>query len=321
MNPSKILIIRFSSIGDIVLTTPVIRMLKKQTGAKIHYLTKPQFKSILEHNPYIDEIITLPENESQLRPILKKERYDIIIDLHRNLRSLRFSFNLSKKVYRFNKLNFKKWLLVQFKYNTLPEVHIVDRYLATCNKLNIKNDSLGLDYFHGLTLQDLDTFELLPDSYIVYAIGGQHNTKKMPVVKMVELLQLVNKKVVLLGGKEDTEKGRELATNQMVINLCGKTSIHQSALIIEHAQKVITHDSGTMHIAAAFKKEIISIWGNTVPEFGMFPYLTNNQSVQFEVPNLSCRPCSKIGYTACPKGHFDCMNLQDIQEISRRINA
>lgn len=321
MTNSKILIIRFSSIGDIVLTTPVIRMIKKQTGATIHYLTKPQYRSLLEHNTYLDKIIDLPNDEGSLRPLLKKENYDVIIDLHRNLRSRRFSFNLAKKVYSFNKLNLKKWLVVQFKYNCLPNKHIVDRYLATCSALNIKNDQQGLDYFHGLTKQDLDAFGLIPNNYVAYAIGGQHYTKKMPLNKVEELLNLVNIKVVLLGGKEDEINGEALSKSDSILNLCGKTSLHQSALIIEHAKKVITHDSGMMHIAAAFKKEIISIWGNTIPEFGMFPYLPDNKSVQFEVPNLPCRPCSKIGFNVCPKGHFDCMNLQDTKTISQKINV
>jgi ADP-heptose:LPS heptosyltransferase len=320
MNISKILVIRFSSIGDIVLTTPIIRMLKMQTGAQIHYLTKPQYQSLLENNPYLDKIIVLPKDERKLRPLLKQENYDVIIDLHRNLRSRRFSFNLAKKVYSFNKLNFRKWLVVQFKYNTLPNEHIVDRYLATCNALNIKNDGQGLDYFHGLTIESLDEFGLKPANYIVYAIGGQHQTKKMPKTKMVELLSLINHKIILLGGKEDAAVGDSLSTKESIINLCGQTSLHQSALIIEHAKKVITHDSGMMHIAAAFKKEIISIWGNTIPELGMFPYLADENSAQFEVPNLSCRPCSKIGFNHCPKGHFNCMKAQDTKEISLRIN-
>jgi ADP-heptose:LPS heptosyltransferase len=320
MNSSKILIIRFSSIGDIVLTTPVVRMLKKQTDAQIHYLTKPQYKSLLEFNPNIDKIIELPKNEGSLRALLKKEKYDIIIDLHSNLRSKRFSFNLSKNVYRFEKLNLKKWLLVKFKYNTLPNVHIVDRYLATCNALNIKDDGQGLAYYHNLAVEGLDDFGLEPLNYVVYAIGGQHQTKKMPLKKMAELLQLTNRKMVLLGGKEDQAIGELLAKNDSIINLCGQTTLHQSALIIEHASKVITHDSGMMHIAAAFRKEIISIWGNTLPEFGMFPYLADRNSVQFEVPNLDCRPCSKIGFNTCPKGHFKCMDLQNAKQISLRIN-
>ncbi len=316
----KILIIRFSSIGDIVLTTPVIRMLKMQTGAQLHYLTKPGLKSIIDNNPYLDKIITLPNNESELRPILKKENYDIIIDLHHNLRSRRFSFLLSKKVFRVDKLNFRKWLLVQFKFNTMPNKHIVDRYLNTCKLLNILNDNQGLDYFHGLDLNELNKFDIAPNKYIVYAIGGQHYTKKMPLHKIENLLESIKGTVVLLGGKEDEAIADNIKTSINVINLCGKTTLNQSALIIEHAKKVITHDSGMMHIAAAYKKEIITIWGNTVPELGMFPYLTQSKLVQFEVPNLKCRPCSKIGFKSCPKSHFNCMNLQDIEAISEAIN-
>ncbi|HRB40127.1 MAG TPA: glycosyltransferase family 9 protein, partial [Bacteroidia bacterium] len=98
---------------------------------------------------------------------------------------------------------------------------------------------------------------------------------------------------------------------------CGITSIGQSASLIKQSKAVITHDTGLMHIAAALRKKIVSVWGNTVPEFGMYPYLPVN-SVPFsisEVKNLNCRPCSKIGYNTCPKKHFRCMNDMDIQEI------
>ena len=128
----------------------------------------------------------------------------------------------------------------------------------------------------------------------------------------------MNLPIILIGGLEDKLRGEVIAQNQTeIINTCGDLSINQSAYLIKHAQKVITHDTGMMHISAAFKKEIISIWGNTVPEFGMYPYLSSEQSKILEVKNLSCRPCSKIGYKKCPKGHFKCMNQIDLNLFSR----
>ena len=150
------------------------------------------------------------------------------------------------------------------------------------------------------------------NNYAVYAIGGQHFTKKLPVHKMVELVKTIKIPTVLVGGPEDFEKGEELI--QMlhasfwpgaVINMCGKCNLNQSASIIEKANIVYTHDTGMMHVAAALKKKVISIWGNTIPEFGMYPYATEYEVI--ENKNLSCRPCSKIGFDKCPKGHFRCM--------------
>ena len=158
----------------------------------------------------------------------------------------------------------------------------------------------------------------LPEKYVALVIGGQHATKILPTDRLQEVCRKVNLPIVLVGGPEDRSSGEEIAQNQTeVINTCGDLSINQSAYLIKHAQKVITHDTGMMHISAAFKKEIISIWGNTVPEFGMYPYLSSEQSKILEVKNLSCRPCSKIGYKKCPKGHFKCMNQIDLNLFSR----
>ena len=121
--------------------------------------------------------------------------------------------------------------------------------------------------------------------------------------------------MVLLGGKEDAATAEQVYQfhKNKTLNLCGKLNLNQSASIIQQANKVITSDTGLMHIAAAFKKDIISLWGNTIPEFGMGPYLAGKNSQILEVKNLSCRPCSKLGYKKCPKGHFKCMNDIDIK--------
>jgi heptosyltransferase-2 len=200
----------------------------------------------------------------------------------------------------------------------LPYEHIVDRYLDTASDLKVKNDGKGLDYFidQHCNISEFD----LPASYHVYALGAQHSTKKLPLNKQIELLQNINHTVVLIGGKEDEEAGialAEVAPN--AINLCGKLSIDQSALVMQGSEKVYAHDTGMMHIAAALKKPIVSIWGNTIPEFGMGPYygehILSEQNQLLEVTDLRCRPCSKIGFDKCPKGHFYCMELQDFENL------
>lgn len=304
MKKTKFLILRFSSIGDIVLTTPVIRCIKTQyPDAEVHFATKKQFKVLVENNPYIDKYHLLEKSLNPFIKTLQSEDYDYVIDLHNNLRTSIIKLRLGKKSFSFDKLNFKKWLLVNLKINQMPDVHIVDRYLETVKSLGIKNDLKGLDYF----IPDKDKVQI-NESYVAFAIGGQHFTKKLPTSRIIEVCQKIDGKIMLLGGKEDSPVADEIekALGDKIINACGKYNLNQSASLIQQAEYIITHDTGLMHIASALKKKIISIWGNTVPEFGMYPYLTEFKII--ENKELSCRPCSKIGYSKCPKGHFKCMN-------------
>ncbi len=320
----KILIVRFSSIGDIVLTTPIVRAIRKEfPDAEIHYLTKEKYKILLVNNPYIDRVYNIKRDIKEIKPELKREGYDFIIDLHNNLRTLRLKLALRTKSFSFPKENLKKILLTTFKINKMPKKHIVDRYFECVADLGITNDNQGLDYF----IPKSDYINLnhyhIPQSFIVYAIGAQFATKKLPVNKIIQLLNKTTQTIVLLGGKEDQVAAQDI-TNACshVINMCGSLNLNQSASIIQQAQKVITHDTGLMHIAAALNKPIISIWGNTVPDFGMYPYIPQNPEKYTinEVKNLKCRPCSKIGYQSCPKKHFNCMNLQNLDQIAQQIN-
>ena len=308
----KILIIRFSSIGDIVLTTPVLRCLKKQLNAEVHYLTKSSFKGMLNNNPYVDKVHTIDKEVSkELIAELKAENFDFVADLHHNIRTLRLKRSLNLLSKSFPKYNIQKWLLVNLKIDRMPKIHIVDRYMETVSNLGIVNDMAGLDYFIPESSKvDLSQLPKIQASgYVGLVIGGQHATKMMPVSKLIEVCDSLKEPVLLLGGPEDTERGEEIvqATGEKVFNACGKFKLDESASLVEQAKWIITHDTGLMHIAAAFKKRIVSVWGNTVPELGMYPYQADSQSKIVEIKGLSCRPCSKIGYSKCPKGHFKCM--------------
>jgi len=319
---AKFLIIRFSSIGDIVLTTPVLRCLKSQFNGdvSIHYLTKKSFFPILEHNPYIDKLHGIEASTNEIIDQLLEEDFDFVIDLHNNLRSLRVKRKLQLADFSFNKLNWEKWLMVNFKIDRLPSIHIVDRYLDTLAPWNIKNDQKGLEYF----LSDEDSnFEIpfeLEEKYIALTVGGGHATKTLPVKMIIDLINKLPLKVALLGGSEDQEKAEEIvrACSHKVYNACGKYSLNQSAYLVKKSVLVIAHDTGMMHIASAFSKPIISIWGNTIPAFGMYPYMPQcpEKSLIVQVEGLSCRPCSKLGYDRCPKKHFKCMNDIDLDFVA-----
>lgn len=318
----KVLIIRFSSIGDIVLCTPVLRCLKKIPGKEIelHFLTKNKFAGFVKQNPNVDKVFALEKKLKDLLPQLKNQQYNYIIDLHNNIRSHLVKFYLQKPSQSFSKLSFKKWLLTKAKIDLMPDVHIVDRYMAAAKGLGLENDGEGLDYF--IPEADEVNIEKLPEpfqqGYIAFVIGGTYVTKRLPQEKIASICKNLTQPVVLLGGPEDKETGEAIALQlpEKVFNACGKFTLNGSASLVKQSTGVISHDTGLMHIAAAFDKPIASIWGNTTPELGMYPYFpensTSHHSKIFEVKNLSCRPCSRIGYNACPKKHFKCMH--DIQE-------
>lgn len=325
----KFLIIRFSSIGDIVLTTPVIRCLRKQyPDAQIHFLTKPSFTGLLQSNPYIDKIHTWNDNLKEMRQVLEAERYRQVIDLHHNLRSARIKRMLHKvKAVSFHKLNVQKFIYTNLKINMLPDKHIVDRNLETVATLGVQNDGRGLDYFipdkDRVQQDDLPASHML--GYIAVVIGAALNTKKMPLHKLKDLCAAIQYPIVLLGDKNDAIEGSAIAAvdDIKIYNACGKFNLNESADIVRNAKLVITHDTGLMHIAAALQKPIISIWGNTVPEFGMYPYYGKLSAQHYdvvEVEKLWCRPCSKIGYKKCPLGHFKCMEKIAVNEIVNMVS-
>jgi ADP-heptose:LPS heptosyltransferase len=329
IHPMKILVLRFSSIGDIVLTTPVVRALAQQVpGAEVHFATKPGYRNLLESNPNIAKVHCLTSSLGNLVQQLKAEQFDYIIDLHNNLRTRLIKLRLGVKSSSFDKLNWQKWLLVNFKIDRMPAVHIVQRYLDAAAPLGVKDDGLGLDYFipesQEVALNTLP--EAFRRGYVAVAIGAQHATKRLPLQKLVELCQRLRPHpILLLGGPEDALVAEAVidATNTsqseasstylqvpevLIENGCGRYTLHQSASLVRQASFVVSHDTGLMHIAAAFNKQIFSVWGNTVPEFGMYPYRTAYQAL--EVKGLNCRPCSKIGFAKCPQGHFKCMREQ-----------
>lgn len=320
----KFLIIRFSSIGDIVLTTPVIRCLRKQLpDAEIHFLTKQAFRGIVADNPYIDKIHTLGDSFDLMLHELLTEEYDYIIDLHHNLRTLRIKrFLKGVKAFSFNKLNIEKYIYTNLKVNLLPKKHIVDRNLETVRSFGVTDDGQGLDYFipgkDVVDNKDIPTSHL--HGYIAVVIGAALATKKLPIHKLKELCAAIDHPLILLGGKEDYEDGKAIAAvdEVKIYNACGKFNLNESADMVRRSKLVITHDTGLMHIAAALQKPIISVWGNTVPAFGMYPYYGRFSKQLYdvvEVNKLWCRPCSKIGYKKCPKGHFKCMENIAVAEI------
>lgn len=323
----KILVLRFSSIGDIVLTSPVLRCLKQQgKDVELHVATKHAFADLLRYSPYVDKVHELGEDIAELTAQLKAAGFDQVIDLHHNLRTARIKRALGVPAHSFNKLNIEKWLLVNLKVDRLPRLHIVDRYMRTVQHLGVKNDGQGLELF--IPTERQVPLSQLPithhDGYTVLAIGAAHATKRLAEHRLIELARLIEGPVILIGGQEDREIARNIASavGGRVYDAAGRFDILGSASLIAQARSVVAHDSGAMHIAAAFKKPVVSVWGNTVPAFGMGPYIPTHPDRAHiaEVKGLSCRPCSKIGHDRCPLGHFRCMEQQDLAQVAALAN-
>ncbi|GAB3933796.1 glycosyltransferase family 9 protein [Mucilaginibacter myungsuensis] len=318
----KILVIRFSSMGDIIYTTPVVRCIKKQVrNAEVHFLTKPIFKYIYDNNPYLDKLLLLKGSLSETIADIKAEKYDHIVDLHSNLRTSIIKLRTGVKSTTYNKQRFKKWLSLKFKLKTIEPIHLVDRYLKAAAPLGVVNDGLPIDYY---VKQQHNLSDLLPAShqkFVAFIIGATHFTKRMPNEKVISICQQLDLPVVLLGGKDVKANAEEIAKalGPKAYDACGVTSLDESVFLVSHAESIIGFDTGLTHIAEAFNKPIASIWGSTVPELlGVQPYKIDKSLVAGV--ELSCRPCSKFGLAKCPQGHFKCMYDIDEQSIVNFVN-
>jgi heptosyltransferase-2 len=303
----KILIIRLSSFGDILLTTPVIRSIKKiNPGLQIDFVLKKEFFELLQFNPYITDIYKYSKNDNEIKSListLAQNKYDLVIDLQNNFRSGKMTEFLKADVVRFRKNNLKKFLLVHFKTNKLKEAPPIPLRYAEAAEVELDND--GLDFFTNC----------LPDSklnkdenYIGLCPGAKHFTKRWPeeyFIQLGKMLEAEGYKILLFGSLEEKEFLSE-AENYFTgaVNLCCDSFL-QTGANMKLCKAVYTNDSGTMHLASAMKVPLIAFFGSTVKEFGFFPYKA--RSIVLENKNLSCRPCTHIGRKSCPKTHFKCM--------------
>jgi ADP-heptose:LPS heptosyltransferase len=311
----KILVIRFSSMGDIIYTTPIVRCLKMQLpDTEVHFLTKPAFKYIYDNNPYVDRLLLLKPALSETIKEIKSEKYDYIIDLHNNLRTSLIKLQTGIKSSTYKKQRFRKWLTLKFKLKLVPPIHLVERYMQTVRFLGVRNDGKPIDYY---VKADYGLKKLLPashqENFVAFVIGATHFTKRMPNDKIISICREISHPVVLLGGDDVKANGNEIANavGNNIYNACGITSLDESVYLVSKAKTVLGFDTGLTHIAEAFNVPIASIWGGTVPELlGVQPYMVKDAEViSIDLP---CRPCSKFGLEKCPLGHFKCM--KDIPE-------
>jgi ADP-heptose:LPS heptosyltransferase len=318
----RLLFIRFSAIGDIVLASPALRCAKQQIpGVEIHFLTKKSMKAVSESNPYVDQFHYFDKDLTATIKELKAYSFDYIIDLHKNLRSLRIRKVLGVPYLSYNKLSVEKFLLTKFGINRMADRHISMRSVDTLAPLGVSYDGKGLDYF---VPSEVSQPVFFPDGYVALVIGASYATKKLPLDSLKDLCSQIPFPIVLVGGKEEVADGEALALLDptRIVNTCGAYSLHESALIVQKAKVVISHDTGMLYIACAFEKNAIAIWGATSPALQVEPFMPDDSKAlvfQSIVPDLSCQPCSNFGTKTCPKGHFNCMKKQDLPEIARQV--
>ena len=318
----RLLFIRFSAIGDIVLASPALRCAKQQIpGVEIHFLTKKSMKVVSEANPYVDQFHYFNKDLSATIQELKAYKFDYIIDLHKNLRTLRIRLALGVPYLSYNKLSVEKFLLTKFQVNRMADRHISMRSVDTLAPLGVTYDGKGLDYF---VPSEVSQPVFFPDGYVALVIGASYATKKLPLDSLKVLCSQIPHPIVLVGGKEEVADGEALALLDptRILNTCGAYSLHESALIVQKAKVVISHDTGMLYIACAFEKNVIAIWGATSPALQVEPLMpvdSKAQVFQSIVPDLTCQPCSNFGTKTCTKGHFACMKQQDLPEIARQV--
>jgi heptosyltransferase-2 len=310
--------------------------------AQIDFLVKSQFAELVEFNPHLSSVIELKTGENEeLRALRKKihnKHYDVILDIHNNLRSKYIRLFSGARIIRVvNKIVLRRFLLVNFKFNFYgQEVPVAERYLRTAKVLGVADDKKGLEIFVPEEIQTeirvkLSKFKIDTFPFVIgLAPTAKHFTKRWPQERFVELGAYLAKersaKILIFGGKDDAEYCGDIAqminslrTSNRAESLAGSLTLLETAAALDACQLVVTNDSGMMHFAAARKRKVVAIFGSTVKEFGFFPYGT--EYVVVEQQGLDCRPCSHIGREKCPKGHFRCMKDTDVESVLDAVNS
>lgn len=335
----KTLIVRLSSIGDIILMSPLIRALRRRfPQGHLDVLVKAAYADLVRYNPHVSRLIEFPDSGDlgtllSFRHLVHNAGYDLVVDIHDSLRSRVLCFG-SRSVVRINKRKLARFALVRWKLKLsrlsggFPPV--AERYLETVKCFGVEDDGGGLDLFVPPEIEERMAMRLKSEglerggSVIGVAPSARHNTKMWGGDRFAKAAAALAKQhgstVMLFGGKDDVQRcaevAREIASRALevrVINLAGHTSLLEAAAVMDYCRVVLCNDSGLMHIAAARKRKVVAIFGSTVKELGFFPYRT--ESIVVENAGLPCRPCSRIGLQSCPKRHFRCMNDITVEEV------
>ncbi len=324
----KIGVVRFSSIGDIVLTTPLIRVIKENIkNAEIIFLTKREYSELLSTNPNISKIISFDEgNFTKFLSTVRKEKFDLFIDLHLIPRSiLTIGFAQSRKRVFYKKQRLARQFMVNFKMGR-PTRHVIDLYLDCLKPFSLKIHNKNPEIFLTQPMENgVKTFlkkNRIKKPVVVIAPGAKRYTKRWEAENFGNLCNLLiermNTEIFILGSDEDKGVAEDVksAIRHRVYDLTGRTSLLQTAAFLKECSVLITNDTGPMHIATAVGTPVVAIFGPTVPEFGFAPYGERNRTIQIPLP---CRPCSLHGSSECKKGHFKCMRFIKPDDVYDKV--
>jgi heptosyltransferase-2 len=324
----SILITRLSSLGDLVLISPIIRSLKEMFPESIiHLAASKDYASLYQDCPYLDGVfqydftISKKENRAALSEFMEQNginKYEILLDLHDNLRTRALTNGLFTEKRKIDKNRLNKLSLV---YRKKPvegrNNHVVERYYDILKGLGDEFRLYPLEIWlpeeKGLEIYPPHEKDTTPTGSLKIALapGSKHFTKRWPSAKFAEvgkfLVEKFGAEILILGGKEDVEVSSAIRAGigSAAKNHSGSLSIVNALRKIDSCSFMICNDSGLMHLAAARNVPVIAIFGSTVRDFGFTPWMVRNSIIE---ERINCRPCSHIGRSKCPKGHFDCMN-------------
>jgi heptosyltransferase-2 len=323
MNPKRILIIQTAFLGDVILSTPLIKALRELfPDAFISFLLIPETTKILENNPHLNEILVYDKRKKKglitffdIVSRIKEKKFDLGVIPHRSLRSALLGY-LSGIPQRIGFDKSSGSFLFSHKIVYPDNVHEIDRNLSLLSNFNIHLSDKTPELFPSsedfsyarLLLHDSGIKE--EDKIVGIAPGSVWATKRWLPERFAEVSDLLIKKarakVVFLGSEEDRKLCEEIAnlmTEKPVI-LAGKTDILQSAAMISFCEVILSNDSAPVHIASAMKRPVVAIFGSTIPEFGFAPYGEGHLIIE---KRMECRPCGIHGRGKCPEKHFRCM--------------
>ena len=337
----KILIIQTAFIGDVILATSLIEFLAKSfPQAQIDFVLRKGNESIIETNPNINNVYIWDKKGSKTFSLLKilfsirKKQYDYVINIQRFFNSgLLTAFSKAKIKIGFDKnplsILFSQKVTHKIPYQKGNDfLHEVQRNALLTESLisnfklpNIMDLRLQI-YFSQLDEEKVAEFIPKTGKYFVLAPSSVWFTKQWHASKWTKLISRLQTEgtVYLIGAPSDTDYTNKLFTPEMktVINLCGKLSLRQSALLMKTAHRVFVNDSAPLHLASSVNAKVTAIFCSTVPDFGYTPIADENKVFSLN-PRLECMPCGLHGKKECPKNHFKCSEDISVEEVFRTI--
>lgn len=327
---ARLLIIRLSSLGDVVLTTPILHLLRAQyPRAQIDFLTRPAYQDLVRAHPGVDRVLLFEPEAGFCATLhtLRQTRYDLVLDLHRTLRSRLFVYGLrARRRMTYGKRTLRRALLVRLGWNTLRAMTpIPARYAAPLRRLGLTAPLVGPAVY--LTPESQDAMRAYVQQawpgqpvppLIAVAPGARWPTKQWPVARFAQavqhLAQAQRAAVVVLGSAEEQPLAQALAQQLSVpvLNSAGQLSLMHTAALLQQCRMLLSNDSGLMHLATALSVPVVAVFGPTVQEFGFYPFQARAEVVSAA---LDCRPCSTKGSLTCPRGHHQCMQHVTVPQV------